>query len=139
MARLDWNEFVDSYKLGHGVGIRSLVKLKTLDADGKKPAPVRSVLLKAVSAAVSNDWSVTSTPSKTKMGNKIVSGTGYHFIFETTEDQAAAIQAIGAQAHQTASKPQKPFVTYKHLGDLTPIGYERLAKALSKSKPPKTK
>ncbi len=138
MARTDWNGFVDSHKSGHGVGIRSLLKLKILDADGKKPTPVRSVLLKTVAAAVTNDWSVTSEASKTKIGGKIVSGTAYHFIFKTVEDQAEAIRAIGAQSYQTAPKPQKPFATYKYLGDFTPVGYERLAKALSKPKPPKT-
>ncbi len=51
MAKVDWNEFVDSHKSGHGVG----------DADGKKPASVRSVLLGAVAAAVTSDWSVMST------------------------------------------------------------------------------
>jgi hypothetical protein len=34
MAKVDWNEFVDSHKSGHGVGIRSLLKLKILDAEG---------------------------------------------------------------------------------------------------------
>jgi hypothetical protein len=138
MAKMDLNEFVGSHKSGHGVGIRSLVKLKVLDSDGKKPAPVRSILLKTIGAAVTNDWSVTTTPSKTKIGGKTLSGTAYHFIFETTEDQATAIKAIGAQYHKTASKPQKPFATYEHLGDLTPVGYERLAKALPKPNLPKS-
>ncbi len=138
MAKMDWNEFVDAHKSGHGIGIRSLLKVKILDVDGKKPAPVRSVLMKTVAAAVRSDWSMTSSPSKTRIGGKIVSGTHYPFVFKTAEDQAAAIRAIGGQHHQTASKPQKPFATYKYLGDLMPVGYERLAKALSKTNLPET-
>jgi hypothetical protein len=136
MAQMDWNEFVDTHKTGHGVGIRSLLKLNLLDAEGKKPAPVRSVLLKTVAAAVTNAWSVMSSPSKTKIGSKTVAGTAYHFIFKTTADQTAALQAIGAPSHQTAPTPQKPFATYKYLGDLMPVGYDRMAKALSKPKTP---
>lgn len=137
MAQMDWNEFVDMYKTGHGVGIRSFLKLKPLDAEGKKPAPVRSVLLKTVAAAVTDDWSVMSSPSKAKIGSKTVAGTAYHLIFKTTGDQAAATQAIGAPTHQTAPTPQKPFATYKYLGDLMPVGYDRMAKPLSKAKTPK--
>jgi hypothetical protein len=132
MAQLDWNEFVDAHKTGHGVGIRSLLKLNSLDAEGKKPAPVRSVLLKTVAAAVTDDWSVMSSPSKTKIGSKTVAGTAYHFIFKTTGDQIAAMQAIDAQSHRNAPTLQKPFATYKYLGDLMPVGYERMAKALAK-------
>ena len=138
MAQMDWNEFVDTHKTGHGVGIRSLLKLNPLDADGKKPASVRSVLLKAVAAAVKDDWSVMSLPSKAKFGSKTVAGTAYNFIFRTTDDQTAAMQAIGAQSHQTAPKQPKPFATYKYLGDLMPVGYDRMAKAISKPQKPKT-
>ncbi len=138
MAKLDWNEFVDAHKTGHGVGIRSLLKLNSLDAEGKKPAPVRSVLLKTVAAAVTDDWSVMSSPSKTKISSKTVAGTDYHFIFKTTGDQIAAMRAIDAQSHRNATTPQKPFATYKYLGDLIPVGYERMAKALSKPIQPKT-
>lgn len=138
MAQMDWNEFVDTHKTGHGVGIRSLLKLNPLDADGKKPAPVRSVLLKAVAAAVTEDWSVMSSPSKTKIGSKMVTGTAYHFIFETMDGQIAAMQAIGAQSHKTAPTPQKPFATYNYLGDLMPVGYDRMAKAHLTPKKPKT-
>ena len=138
MAQMDWNEFVDTHKTGHGVGIRSLLKLKPLDAEGKKPAPVRSVLLKSVAAAVTDDWSVTTSASKTKIGSKTVAGTAYHFIFKTPGDQTGAMQMIGAQSHHTVPTPQKPFVTYKQLGDLMPAGYDRLAKALATSKKPKT-
>lgn len=137
MAQIDWNEFVDIHKTGHGVGIRSLLKLNPLDAEGKKPAPVRSVLLKTIATAVTNDWSVMSSPSKTKIGSKTVAGTAYHFIFKAAVDQTAAMQAIGASSHQTAPTPQKPFATYKYLGDLMPVGYDRMAKALSKKKRPK--
>ncbi|MGQ0277997.1 hypothetical protein ACT17R_05045 [Sphingopyxis sp. Q841] len=136
MAKMDWNDFVDAHKAGHGVGIRSLLKLKPLDADGKKPAPVRSVLLKTVGAAVSDDWSFMTSPSKAKLGGKTIAGTIYHFIFRTTSDQTAAMQAIGATAHRAAPTPQKPFVTYNHLGDLTSVGYDKMAKALSKPKSP---
>lgn len=136
MAQMDWNEFVDIHKTGHGVGIRSFLKLKPLDAEGKKPAPVRSVLLKTIAAAVTDDWSVMSSPSKTKIGSKTISGTAYHFIFKTTGDQAVAMQAIGAPSHQTAPTTPKPFATYKRLGDLMPVGYERMAQALSKPKTP---
>ena len=129
---MGWNEFVDMHKTGHGVGIRSLLRLNLLDAEGKKPVPVRSILLRTVATAVTEDWSVMSSPSKTKFGNKIVTGTAYHFIFKTTADQIAAMQAIGASSHQTAPKPQKPFATYNQLGDLLPVGYEKMAKALSK-------
>ncbi len=136
MAQLDWNEFVDTHKTGHGVGIRSLLKVNPLDAEGKKPAPVRSVLLKTVAAAVTDDWSVMSSPSKAKTGSKIVTGIAYHFVFKTADDQAAAMQAIGAQSHKMAPTPQKPFATYKYLGDLMPVGYDRMANALSKPKKP---
>jgi hypothetical protein len=136
MAQMAWNEFVDMHKTGHGVGIRSFLKLNPLDAEGKKPAPVRSILLKTVAAAVTDDWSVMSSSSKTKIGSKTVAGTAYHFIFKATGDQTAAIQAIGAQSHQTAPTPQKPFATYKYLGGLMPAGYEKMAKALSRPKKP---
>ncbi|WP_374527136.1 hypothetical protein [Novosphingobium sp.] len=136
MAQIDWNKFVDTYKTGHGVGIRSLLKLKPLDPEGKKPAPVRSVLLKTVATAVTGDWSVMSSPSKTKIGRKTVAGTAYHFIFKTTDDQTAAMRAISDSSHQTAPTPQKPFATYKYLGDLMPAGYERMAKALLQPKTP---
>lgn len=136
MAKMDWNEFVDTHKTGHGIGIRSLLKMNPLDAEGKKPTPVRSVLLKTVAVAVTDDWSVMSLPSKTKFGNKTVTGTLYSFIFKTTGDQTAAMQAIGAQSNQTARAVQKPFTTYKYLGDLMPVGYEKMAKALSKPKTP---
>ncbi|MBT2246265.1 hypothetical protein JQK15_22425 [Sphingobium sp. BHU LFT2] len=132
MKKMDWNEFVDMHKTGHGVGIRSFLKLKPFDANGKKPAPVRSVLLKTVAAIATDDWSVTSLPCKAKSGTKTISGTAYHFIFKSAGDQSAAMQAIGALAHQTATTPQKPFATYKHLGDLMPAGYEQMAKAPSK-------
>ena len=97
MAQMDWNEFVDAHKTGHGVGIRSLLKLNPLDAEGKKPAPVRSVLLKTVAAAVADNWSVMSSPSKTKIGSKTVAGTAYHFIFKTTGDQIAAMETALAK------------------------------------------
>jgi hypothetical protein len=138
MMQMDWNEFVDTHKTGHGIGIRSLLKLRPLDADGKKPAAVRSVLLKAVAAAVEDDWSVMSLPSKAKVGGKTVAGTVYNFIFKSMDDQAAAMQAIGAQSHQTAPRPIKPFATYQSLGDLMPVGYDRMAAAISKSQKPKT-
>ena len=132
MMRMDWNDFVDAHKTGHGVGIRSLLKLSPLDAEGKKPAPVRSVLLKTIAEAVTDEWSVMSSPSKARIGSKTVAGTADHFIFKTTGEQITAMQAIGAPTHQTAPTPQKPFATCKYPGDLMPIGYDRMAKALSK-------
>ncbi|WP_367348942.1 hypothetical protein [Sphingobium yanoikuyae] len=136
MAQIDWNKFVDTYKAGHGVGIRSLLKLKPLDTEGKKPATVRSVLLKTVAAAVTDDWAVMSSPSKAKIGKTTVAGTAYHFIFKTTDDQTAAMQAISDSSHQSAPAPQKPFATYRYLGDLMPLGYDRMAKAYSKPQTP---
>ena len=135
MAQIEWNDFVDTHKTGHGVGIRSLLKLKPLGADGKRPVPVRSVLLKTVAGTITDDWSVMSVPSKVKIGKKTVSGTVYNFIFVTIKDQAAVIQAIGAQSHRVAPKTVMPFATYNYLGDLMPIGYDRMAVAIATSKP----
>jgi hypothetical protein len=45
--------------------------------------------------------------------------------FRTTDDQAAVIQAIGAQSHQKATRQIKPFAKYKYPGDLMPVGYDR--------------
>ncbi|RUV04148.1 hypothetical protein EOB36_03720 [Mesorhizobium sp. M6A.T.Cr.TU.017.01.1.1] len=134
MPKMNWNDFVEKHKTGHGLGVRSRLKLPLVNAQGKKPETVANVLQKTVKLSTTADWAVIPEKKPAKAGG----GTFYHFIFAVPQDVMAAIKAIsGGTAAKISDKSARPFVTYKSIGELMPIGYERLSAAIAKAAKPK--
>ncbi|WP_136618889.1 MULTISPECIES: hypothetical protein [Mesorhizobium] len=135
MPKMEWNDFIDQHKLGHGLSLLSRLKVRAFDAQGKKPETVRNVLTKTVKAAATGDWTFTTQTIPKKAGG----GTFYTFMFAVEQDVRAVAKAIGATAFKASPKPVRPLVTHKTIGELLPPGYDKMSAALAKAAAEKKK